>query len=146
MFIFDRAAGILFMTLTTAVVLKRVITERNITADTLIGTVCVYLLIASSWALSYSLLEFLKPGSFLIPASLLGPAGNPDISVNEWLYFSFMTFTTLGYSPILPQNPAAGTLTWLEVVTGQFYMAILVARLVGMHLGPFSAAPVETRP
>ena len=50
------------------------------------------------------------------------------------LYFSFATLTTLGYGDILPTSPISRMLASMEAITGQLYLAVLVARLVGMHL------------
>ena len=49
-------------------------------------------------------------------------------------YFSFATLTTLGFGDILPRSPAARTLATLEAVTGQIYLTVLIARLVGLHI------------
>jgi hypothetical protein len=51
-------------------------------------------------------------------------------------YLSFTTLTGLGYSDISPGGPPAYSLTWMEVVFGQFYMAVVVAQLVGLKLAP----------
>ena len=45
-----------------------------------------------------------------------------------------MTMTTLGYGDIVPVSPLARTLAGLQAVTGQLYIAVLVARLVGLHI------------
>ncbi len=50
------------------------------------------------------------------------------------LYFSFVTLTTLGFGDIAPISPLARTLVMLEAVTGQLFLAVLVARLVGLHI------------
>ena len=50
-------------------------------------------------------------------------------------YYSLVTLTTVGYGDVTPTTPAARTLSWLEAVTGQFYLAVLVAGLVGLHIG-----------
>jgi voltage-gated potassium channel Kch len=49
-------------------------------------------------------------------------------------YFSFITLTTTGYGDIVPRSPLARTFAMLEAVMGQFYLAVLVARLVGLHI------------
>ena len=49
-------------------------------------------------------------------------------------YYSLVTMTTLGYGDIVPVTPAARSLTTLEAVVGQLYLAVLVARLVGLHV------------
>ena len=49
-------------------------------------------------------------------------------------YYSFMTLTTVGYGDITPLRPPATSLTWIEAVFGQFYIAVIVAQLVGLKL------------
>ena len=48
-------------------------------------------------------------------------------------YFSFVTLTTLGYGDIVPVSGPAKTFSTLEAIVGQLYIALLVARLVGLH-------------
>ena len=50
------------------------------------------------------------------------------------MYFSFITITTLGYGDLIPLKPLARTFAFLEAIVGQFYVAVLVAWLVGMYL------------
>jgi hypothetical protein len=50
------------------------------------------------------------------------------------LYFSFTTLTTLGYGDIVPVSAIARALTSIEAITGQIYLAVLVARLVGLNI------------
>ena len=77
------------------------------------------------------LLEVLHPGSFDIPPSWrAGPAG----MVAALIYFSFITLTTVGYGDIHPSWPGAGGLVAAEAVVGQLYLAITIARLVGLHI------------
>jgi hypothetical protein len=57
------------------------------------------------------------------------------------LYFSFVTLTTLGYGDIVPVGNMARTFCWLEAVVGQMYIAVLVARLVGLHIANSSSNP-----
>jgi uncharacterized membrane protein len=51
-----------------------------------------------------------------------------------WLYFSFVTMTTLGYGDISPVSAVARTLAYMQAVFGQFYIAILVAGLVSAYI------------
>jgi voltage-gated potassium channel Kch len=54
--------------------------------------------------------------------------------VNEKGYFSFVTLTTIGYGDIVPRSAAGRIFASLEAVMGQIYLAVLVARLVGLHI------------
>ena len=55
------------------------------------------------------------------------------MSSADLLYFSFATMTTVGYGDIVPKSEVARTVAMLQAITGQMYLAILVARLVGLH-------------
>lgn len=105
--------------------------RRRITIDTLFAGMVIYLLIALLFAQLYSITGNLLPGSFAYPPDLPLVHGNlPDISYN---YFSFVTIATLGYGDIAPRHPVAQMLASIEAVIGQFYVAILVARLVSLY-------------
>ncbi|MBN1852246.1 MAG: two pore domain potassium channel family protein [Pirellulales bacterium] len=49
-------------------------------------------------------------------------------------YFSFITLATVGYGDITPTTPLTRTLAWIEAITGQFYLAVIVAGLVGFKV------------
>jgi voltage-gated potassium channel Kch len=53
---------------------------------------------------------------------------------NGLSYFSFITLATVGYGDVTPATPLTRTLAWLEAITGQFYLAVLVAGLVGFKV------------
>jgi voltage-gated potassium channel Kch len=55
-------------------------------------------------------------------------------SVSEWFYYSYVTLTTLGYGEITPISRVARALAIGEAVTGQLYLAVLIARLIGMEI------------
>jgi len=90
----------------------------------------VYLLLGVIWGLTYSMLELAMPGSF-DGFSAWGERGWDS----EWLYFSFVTMTTLvGYGDLLPISATARALAYLQAVFGQFYIAVLVAGLVSAYI------------
>ncbi len=103
--------------------------DFRISANKLVGAICIYLLLGSVWSSLYA-------GLFTIdPAAFSGvPEGVGFLSSGEWLYFSFVTLTTLGYGDIVPVSQTARTLAFVQAIVGQFYMAILVAGLVGAYL------------
>lgn len=110
---------------------RHVFSWRRADANTLIGAVCVYLLLGLIWALFYMLFAYLWPeGSFN------GLAYHENaVEFDNFLYYSFVTLTSSGYGDITPINPVLRTLAYLEMLAGQFYMAILVAGLVGLFMG-----------
>jgi hypothetical protein len=119
-----------FLLVATAYTLRQIAVGRSIDANRLVGAVCVYLLLGVIWAMLYTLVESMSPGAFT------GFSPSEDRSWDsEWLYFSFVTMTTLGYGDILPVSAIARGLAYLQAVAGQFYIAVLVAGLVGAYIG-----------
>ena len=125
--------ALLFLGFTTFVILRAVLGGGKVTGDKLAGAICVYLMLGLTFAILYSLMQVTHPGAFLLPEALLGPdLGHGGEYV--FIYFSFSTLTTLGFGDIVPVAPFARTLTWMEAAAGQLYLAILIARMVGLHL------------
>jgi hypothetical protein len=117
-----------FLLLLAWVVLRDVLNQREVTGDTLAGAACGYLILGVLWAGFYAMLETLKPGSIVLPEVV-----KADESSTWFTYFSFVTITTLGYGDITPVTTSAGMLAAIEALVGQLYIAVLIARLVGLH-------------
>ncbi len=105
---------------------------RTIDSSLISGALCLYLLLGMLWGSIYALLEALQPGSFA--GDLLARAVDPASRLQQFQYFSFVTLTTLGYGDILPRTEGATALCQTEAIIGQFFMAVLVARLVGIRV------------
>jgi hypothetical protein len=120
------------------VVLGQTFRAGPVTLHRVLGGISAYLLLGVVWAESYTLLEALQPGSF---------SGALDAGRRSrgWLYFSFVTLTTVGYGDILPVRPAARSLAMLEAVTGPLYMAVLLARLVSLTVAPGAGPHTDAR-
>jgi len=111
----------------------RAIFARQVSGDAIFGALCGYLLLGIIWSLMYSAVETASPGSFRLPSS--GDAGGttaPDQGALS--YYSFITLATVGYGDVTPVTPLARALAWIEAITGQFYLAVLVAGLVGFKV------------
>lgn len=114
----------------TALVLRDVFRETDaVSADTICGALSAYLLLGVGWAFAYSLLEALLPGS-------LHGLRTDDVAQGyaQYLGYSFVTLTTLGYGNVVPANARAESLAVAEAVVGQVYLTVLVARLVALNL------------
>jgi hypothetical protein len=98
-----------------------------ITAYRIQGAIAVYLLLGLAWAHTYDLIEYLSPGAFTGTIT-------DSARFSSWMYFSFVTLATLGYGDITPMHPVARSLAVAEAITGQLYLAILIARLVSQEL------------
>jgi uncharacterized membrane protein YadS len=123
------AFGAIFLGMTVYMVAKALARAPAIDGDTVMGAICVYLLIGYMWANFYALTEFAAPGSFNFPEYARPDAGT-IIPEYNWGYYSFVTLTTLGYGDITPISYRARTLSWLEAVVGVTYMATTIAFLV----------------
>jgi hypothetical protein len=122
---------ILFLVYTCSSILRQILSERDVTVDTIKGSACVYLLIGLAFAFAFALLEGVNPGSL---SMVTGSGVASERALNEFVYFSYVTLTTLGYGDITPLTGTARSLAVIEATLGQFYLAVLVARLVGMYL------------
>ncbi len=127
----------LFLLYTAATVLLQVFSEGTVTMDTLSAALCVYLLMGYMWGSLYGLMYLFGPGAFHLPMGW-PPAEEQgiarDVPLNLLTYFSFMTLTTVGYGDVLPISGSARAAVIVEAVLGHFYLAVLVARLVGLHI------------
>lgn len=125
-----------FLTVAVIYTFRQIALGTKITFNRLVGAICVYLLFGMIWAFTYTLVEAWFPGSFRGIESTMDRGWD-----SEWLYFSFVTMTTLGYGDISPVLPLARALAYLQAVFGQFYIAMLVAGLVGGYLARRHTAP-----
>ena len=102
----------------------------GVNLELIFGAVSAYLLLGVAWGFLHTLVELLQPGAYLVPREL-----NPDGILNnaDFLYFSFTTLTTLGYGDITPVTSQARSMVILEAVTGVFYLAVLISRLIGLY-------------
>jgi voltage-gated potassium channel len=118
----------LFLAYTTLLIMRHIFRTEEVTRDIIHGALVVYLLLGVLWGFIFALLESLRPGSFEIPAGLI------EENRLLFIYYSFITITTLGFGDITPLTAPARSLSLLEAVFGQLYLAVLVARLVGLHI------------
>ncbi|HEY4255275.1 MAG TPA: potassium channel family protein, partial [Chlamydiales bacterium] len=88
--------------------------------------------IAFLFAYVYYLIEFLVPETFHLANSSLS-VFSYALYISQMLYFSFVTLLTIGYGDIVAAKGAGQTAAVLEGIIGQFYVAILVARLVSVY-------------
>lgn len=124
-------------------VMNDVLWGRRPTRERIMGAIVAYLLIGLLWSLIYGFIEFLDPGSFSIPNDMLARmAARPhDIPISIFGYFSFVTLATLGYGDVTPIGAAARTFSSFEAVVGQLYIAITIARLVGLGVAESTLPP-----
>ena len=118
--------------------------SRTVTFGTILGACSVYLMLGIFWYALFVAVEALEPASFSFAQGhaadiekYQGVADGGDwvgnlLKRGQLFYFAFVTITTLGYGDITPVSEPARVYSTLAAVTGQLFIAILVARLVGM--------------
>ena len=109
------------------VLLVQVFRAGRVTHVRIQGAIAAYLLLGAAYAHAYHITEILHPGSFAFPSGEL-------FSAVDWIYFSFVTLTTVGYGDVTPVLPIARTLAVGEALTGQLYLAVMISRLVAMEI------------
>jgi len=122
----------LFFILVAVAILLYVLKDDKVTTNTINGALCFYLLLGIIWAFLFAAIETLHAESFLIFGQDI--AAQSDNLFADFIYYSFATLTTLGYGDIAPLSHPSRALSTLEAVTGQMYLAVLIARLVGLHI------------
>lgn len=130
-----------FMGFVIARLLGYVLRATEVNHETLCACVAGFLMIGLLWAMGYTVLAKFEPSAF----SLTVPGQTMD-SFNAF-YFSFVTLSTIGYGDITPVSRVARMLSVMEAITGMFYVAVLVARLVSIYSSAPSANanPARTR-
>ena len=124
-------AGICFFGSLIRVIARRLFIEtREVTSETLWASINVYVLIGFLFAFIYALAGEFSQDAF-VGAVVAGD--EPHDPVQTYLYFSFVTLTTLGYGDITPSGGVTYSLAYLESLIGQLYVAILIARLVSLY-------------
>lgn len=109
-----------------------VLRGRTVDSERIFAALGVYLLAGIVFGVTYRLLDGLEPGS--LRTSGADGAEPAAASLGTCIYFSFVTLATLGYGDVVPASELARTLAILEAVGAQLYVAVLVARLVGLYV------------
>jgi hypothetical protein len=135
-------AWLLFLAYVTWSQLRNLLRQRAITGETISMSVSTYLLLGLTWALFYIVIFTRHPEAFSFGSS---PALSEEHMFPIFIYFSLTTLSTIGFGDITPLTLQARYAAVAEGITGQFYLAVLVARLVGMQLNQ-AANPGPPRP
>jgi len=128
-FVISLVVSLLFLLLSIYLAIRHILFSGKITPNKIIGSLCIYLLIGIIWGLIYIFIAIL----FTEPINGITQASEYT-QMWDYIYYSFVTLTTLGYGDITPSMPIIRSLAYLEAICGQFYLAILVASLVGAYL------------
>jgi hypothetical protein len=133
--------AVLFFAFTIATILWVIIRAPNITADSIYGAFCGYFLVGLAFGHLYWAIEYIIPGSFR--GDVVFHAQLQDEHRRRFLltYFSFITLTTVGYGDIVPVSASARAFAVVEAILGQFYIAVLIAELIGKRVAQALTGP-----
>ena len=114
--------------------LKHLLGCKTVTINVIYASMCLYLMLAFIWAAIYANIHLFYGGAFNFSNDyLIASTSSEDFYMGTFTYFSFVTLSTLGYGDITPANNVAGAWVAVEAMIGQFYIAIIMARLVSLH-------------
>ena len=120
---------LVFFAYVSMAMLRYIFSTQRVTVDMIFAALCTYLVIGVAWIFIYSSIELRLPGSF---ASIT--ANDYQAQLHDFLYYSFVTLSTLGYGDVTPLNNFAKPWAIIESIIGQFYLAVILARLVGLQI------------
>ncbi|MEM6891519.1 MAG: ion channel, partial [Pseudomonadota bacterium] len=121
-------SGFFFAALVLLFVIQ-LFSQTRVDGTLLLASINIYFALGVSFAMVFGLIDHMVPGSFSMSAS-----ADHAPNSTEFMYFSMVTLSTLGYGDLLPVSDQARTLAAIEAMTGQVYLTIAVARLVGLHI------------
>jgi len=120
---------VLFLGFVIVSLLGVVFRTRRVVTDTVLGAICIYLLLGLAWGHGFAIIELKMPASFGGLETPVEPG-----HLHALIYYSLATMTTLSAAGIVPLTPAVRTLSVIEAATGQLYLTVLIARLVGLQI------------
>lgn len=118
------------------IILEVVLASRPVTLSTLQAAFCVFLLLGLLWAYFYICVSLVAPASFSSPEGAHLEWGNNAsrrIAFLRYLIFSYATMASSNYSGLAPASDFANILACLEAMMAQVYLAVVIARLVGLQ-------------
>jgi len=127
---------VLFLGQLIVVIFTDIVGRKTVTMDAVLGASCIFVMLGLTFGSAYIMIEWLVPGSFsfqALPQSLNTVFGHTSTEY-QLVYFSLVTMTTIGYGDIVPLAPAARSLASIEGLLSQLYLAIIIARVVGLQI------------
>jgi hypothetical protein len=128
------ALATLFFLIAVGAILVGVYRRAEVTADSVAGALCAYILLGVVFAHVYWFIQTAVPGSFRGDGEFGPELADPRRSLFALTYYSFVTLASVGANDVTPVRAAARGVTMLEAICGQFYIAALIADVVGKRL------------
>jgi hypothetical protein len=130
----DNATNIVYFGLICVFLARYIFTTRRVTQEVIFAAMCFYMMLAVLWAAIYTNLELFYGNAFMFQGQLAAASGlEPENLFQHMIYYSFVTLSTLGYGDVIPGHRVAQNWAAMEAMIGQFYIAIVMARLVSIY-------------
>jgi hypothetical protein len=115
----------LLLLMAVIMVVHRVLAKRTVTIQSIYGALSAYIIIGLMFASVFAAADYLSTTDFFV--------NNEPANTQTFQYFSFTTLTTLGYGDFTAAESGGRSIAVLEALTGQIFLATLVARLVAAY-------------
>ena len=122
--------NILFFLVIVISLIRQIATARKVSAGVILESLAGYLLLGLIFSIFIIFIMQNDPDAFSSPPQQHARS-EESLGTSVPVYFSFVTLASLGYGDIVPLKPYTRSLATLTTVPGQFYIAIIVALLVG---------------
>ena len=130
---------LVFLVFVAVNLLRFILRAPHVNSEVLCAGIAGYLIVGLLWNVAYQLVSLATPNAFSFTT---GPANQGTMDGFTACYFSFATLTTIGYGDIIPASKAARMLAVMEAMTGIFYIAVVISRLVALYSSrPEPSAP-----
>lgn len=131
-FIAHCIVGCFFFWYVGAATVSSALERHYLAVDSIFRAISAYLMFGLAWALAYWAIDVQWDDSFPTISSdaQFNPESTEPVKFSEFIYYSFVTMSTLGYGDITPEGRVTRTMSWIQSVTGQFYVAVVIAWLV----------------
>jgi hypothetical protein len=116
----------------SALIVRSLFASPELSLDRILGAICGYLFLGLGWAMIYWVVDSGGAGAFEVSPGVMDTQAQSQERPQVLTYYSFITLTTVGYGDVVPASAITRTLAWIEAICGQFYLAVIVAGLVGM--------------
>ncbi len=128
--VFTSISSIAFFSILVYLVSHHVFKEGAVNFYRVQAAIVIYILLGIIWATLYDLIYQIIPSGF----EFSGRSTIADHSFSQFLYFSFVTLTTLGYGDVVPVASVAQSLVIFQGMFGMLYPAVMIARLVSLEI------------
>jgi voltage-gated potassium channel len=128
----DNVTTILYFSLVGFHLVRYIMYSRVVTSNIIYAALCPYMILAVIWGAAYNVLYLYYAMSFGFSSeALMQLASQPETMFFVFNYYSIVTLTTLGYGDNSPLTPITRAWVGVEAILGQFFIAVIIARLIG---------------